>query len=199
MTRLLVDLSAWARSGHSAVEERWGDLVDGDELVCHPVFAIELLHSAIDPEGYQSLRNDLDDGFDWVWPDAETARIAMRLQQRMASAAACGQRVKTADILIAALAVQHQLGVLHYDADYDLIRVHGSEVFESEWLAPKGSIDSASARRNHARTAYRKAFGERMVQFREGTDLEVWPDVIAWMDERLEASGSSVPPPPAVG
>jgi predicted nucleic acid-binding protein len=194
---LLLDLSAWARSGHASVAGRWSELVEGDHVACHPVFAVELLHNAINAEEYQELRNDLDGGFDWVWPDAETTRMAMRLQQRMATAATCGQRVKTPDLLIAALAVQHRLGVLHYDVDYDLIHAHGGEPFESAWLAPKGSLESASAKGRQARTAYRKAFGERMVQFQHDTDLEIWPAVLAWMDERLEAHGLPVPSPPA--
>jgi len=141
---LLIDLSAWARSSHPSARARWKDLVEGDELACHPVFALELLHNGIDAEDYQPLRNDLEAAFDWVWPDDDTARLALRLQQRKATARACAQRVKTADILISALAVQHQLGVLHYDADYDLIRRYGGERFDSRWLAPRGTLEGPS-------------------------------------------------------
>jgi hypothetical protein len=80
---LLIDLSAWARSSHPSARARWKDLVEGDELACHPVFALELLHNSINPEDHQRLRNDLEAAFDWVWPDDDTARLALRLQQRI--------------------------------------------------------------------------------------------------------------------
>jgi len=197
MPRLLIDLSAWARSSHPAVQLRWAELVNGDQLVCHPVFAVELLHNSLTPAHYAQLRRDLDEGFDWLWPDERTAEVAMRLQARMATAAACGQRVKTADLLIAALAVQHGLGVLHYDDDYDLILRNGGETFDSEWLAPKGTLQGESRRSNEIRKAYRKALGERMVQFRDGQDLAIWPGH-RLMDERLRENALPVPPPPSV-
>jgi hypothetical protein len=30
--------------------------------------------------------------------------------------------------------------VLHYDGDYDILAEHTSLVFESEWLAPPGTL-----------------------------------------------------------
>lgn len=82
--RLLLDPSAWARSGHPAARERWRGLIDANRFLCHPIFAVELLHNAINARDYQQLRNDLDQAFDWLWPDRETAEIALRLQQRLA-------------------------------------------------------------------------------------------------------------------
>lgn len=61
----------------------------------------------------------------------------------MATGAPAGQRVKTADLLIAALAVQRGVGVPYYDSDYDVIRHRGGEPFDSEWLAPRGSLETA--------------------------------------------------------
>ncbi len=75
-----------------------------------------------------------------MWPDRETAEIAIRLQQRLATSATAGQRVKTPDLLIAALAVQDSLGVLHYDGDYDILRSRTDLRFESVWLAPRGIL-----------------------------------------------------------
>lgn len=194
--RFVLDLSAWARSGHAAAKDRWRELVADDRLVCHPVFAIELLHNAINPEDYQRIRNDLDEAFDWVMPDEETAALAVRLQQRMATSVACGQRVKTPDILIAALAVQHRMGVLHCDGDYDVIRQRSGEVFESEWLAAPRILDVGAELANSRRRGYRKAFGERMIQFNDDSDLEIWPALIDWMDAQLRDAGRPAPPAP---
>jgi len=175
---------------------RWEALLEADDLLCHPVFAVELLHNAINPPDYRRLREDLETGFAWVWPDGITARIAVEMQQRMATSTPTGHRVKTPDLLIAALAVQLDVGVLHYDADYDVIRDHGGEPFQSEWLAKRGSLAGAQHKATSARRMYSKALGRRMVQLQDETDLEVWPILIAWMDDQLRARGLEIPPPP---
>lgn len=196
MPGLLLDLSAWARSSHPDTRERWSRLVRADELACHPVFAVELLHNSISPQDYHELRRDIDGAFDWVWPSRDTAQLALQLQRRMAESEACGQRVKTADLLIAALAVEHGMGVVHYDKDYDAIREWGGEAFVSEWLAPRGSLEGSAESRKNTRHVYRKAFGERMVELQEDADLDVWPKLIAWLDEQLKARQLPVPPTP---
>jgi predicted nucleic acid-binding protein len=45
------------------------------------------------------------------------------------------------DLLIAAVAGSAELGVLHYDHDYDTIAQHTPLAFPSVWVAPRGSID----------------------------------------------------------
>lgn len=49
-------------------------------------------------------------------------------------------RLPPVDLLIAALADRHELGVLHYDDDYDLIAETTDLRFESVWLAPRGTL-----------------------------------------------------------
>lgn len=44
------------------------------------------------------------------------------------------------DLIIAALADRHDLGILHYDADYDVIRERTDLDFDSVWLAPRGTL-----------------------------------------------------------
>jgi len=44
------------------------------------------------------------------------------------------------DLIIAAIADTAGIGVLHYDAHYDLILEQTDLRFESRWLAPRGSI-----------------------------------------------------------
>lgn len=149
---------------------RWAALLEGDRLLCHPVFAIELLHNAIALADHRRLREDLEQGFDWLWPDRESAEIAVRLQRTMAAGAPTGQRVKTADLLIAALAVRHGVGVLHYDPDYDVISDRGGESFQSEWLAPRGSLEGAATLTVSVRRQYSQAFGRRMVQLQDDAD-----------------------------
>jgi len=196
--KLLIDLSAWARSAHPEATARWAVLVAEDRLIAHPLFAIEMLHNAINPQQYGDLREAINAGFDWVWPDEETARIAVRIQERMASTAPAAQRVKTVDILTAALASQHGLGVLHYDTDYDFIKERGGEPFHNEWLAERGKLDTGAGLKKAARGTYKKAFGERMIQLQDDEDLVVWPELIGWLEEQLSSRGLDLPPPPDV-
>ena len=49
-------------------------------------------------------------------------------------------RLPPVDLLVAALADRHGLGVLHYDRDYDLLAENAGLRFESVWLAPAGSL-----------------------------------------------------------
>jgi predicted nucleic acid-binding protein len=46
--------------------------------------------------------------------------------------------VRFADLLIAATAERHGLGVLHYDQDYDLIAQVTDQ--PTDWVAPRGSL-----------------------------------------------------------
>lgn len=49
-------------------------------------------------------------------------------------------RLPPVDILTAALADHHGLGVLHYDGDYDVLAERTDLDFESVWLAERGSL-----------------------------------------------------------
>jgi hypothetical protein len=44
------------------------------------------------------------------------------------------------DILLAALAHQHDVAVLDYDGDYDRVRQRTRLTFDSVWLALRGSL-----------------------------------------------------------
>jgi predicted nucleic acid-binding protein len=107
--------------------------------VCTP-FRLEARFSARTADDFVSLSEDLD-GFRQALADAETWLLAERAQSELAENPAVSHRVKLADLLVAAIASQHRLGVLHYDADYDLIADHSELDFESVWIAPRGSID----------------------------------------------------------
>ena len=144
---------------------------------------------------FQQLRKDIEDGFDWLRPDHETTEIALGLQQRLATAAVAGQPVRTADILTAALAVQHGVSVLQYDADYDEIAERGGEHFESIWVAHRGSLEDVGERDSNVRRAYRKALGERLVQLQDDADLE-GPALLDWVNQQLRDRG--LEPPPAL-
>lgn len=70
--------------------------------------------------------------------DAEVEGRALVAQAQLARAA--HHRLKLPDLLIASLADRHGIGVLHYDADFDVILEHTSLRYESVWLASRGSL-----------------------------------------------------------
>jgi predicted nucleic acid-binding protein len=49
-------------------------------------------------------------------------------------------RVPPVDLIIAALADSYDLGILHYDHDYEIVSDKTDLRFESVWLMPRGSI-----------------------------------------------------------
>ena len=53
--------------------------------------------------------------------------------------------MKLPDLLVAALADQHGLGVLHYDTDFDTLAGHTTLTFRSRWIAERGSVDEVRA------------------------------------------------------
>jgi predicted nucleic acid-binding protein len=148
---LLLDWSAYARvllahrrggSGRLTADQldTFAAALLADELhVCSP-FRLEARYSARSPNDFGAISAQLD-GFRQARADDETWRLAEHAQARLADAPGVSHRVKLADLLVAAIAHQHGLGILHYDADYDTIAAHGSLSFDSRWIAPRGSID----------------------------------------------------------
>lgn len=61
--------------------------------------------------------------------------MALTAQAELAGAPGI-HRVKPVDLLIASIATTEELGVLHYDHDYDTIVEHTSLLFPSVWVVP---------------------------------------------------------------
>jgi hypothetical protein len=53
-------------------------------------------------------------------------------------------RLPPTDIVIAACAHHAGAGVLHYDRDYDVLAQRTNLSFQSQWLAPAGTLDADS-------------------------------------------------------
>lgn len=133
----LIDNSAWARRHDRLVRERLAGMIEeGDVAVCLP-FLLEAGYSARSGGDHAQLIADLS-----VLPRVEINRdvegLALRAQERLARVG--HHRMAPSDIVIAACAHNAEAGVLHYDRDYDLISDHTELKFESEWLAPPGSL-----------------------------------------------------------
>jgi predicted nucleic acid-binding protein len=74
----------------------------------------------------------------WVVIDEEVERRALDAQGRLARTG--HHRISPADVIIAALADHHELGVLHYDSDFEHILERTGLRFESVWLAERGTL-----------------------------------------------------------
>jgi predicted nucleic acid-binding protein len=138
---LLLDNSAWGRFRHSSLPDtrvrELGDAVqEGRILVCLP-FLLEAGYSARDLREHEEILDELLElprlEIDW-----ETESRAFAAQRQLARVG--HHRLPPVDIVIAALADLHEIGVLHYDRDFDLIAEKTDLRFESVWLAEPGSL-----------------------------------------------------------
>jgi predicted nucleic acid-binding protein len=137
----LIDNSAWARLGHQRLPQSRSDEVAaaieaGQIVICLP-FLLEAGYSARAAGDHRELIDELR-ALPWAPIDAGVERRAIEAQRQLARTG--HHRLPPVDILLAALADHHQLGILHYDRDYDLIAERTGLRFASEWLAEPGAL-----------------------------------------------------------
>jgi predicted nucleic acid-binding protein len=114
--RLVVDTSAWVRQRDPGVVERWkATLAAGLVAVC-PVAALEILASARDEEGFETLERALA-----ALPQAPVTTTVCAAALGAARELRGSRRLPAADYLIAAAAAERGFGVLHLDAHYDTL------------------------------------------------------------------------------
>ncbi len=140
---LLLDNSVWARllGGRLSGPERKtfeAALAAGELWTCPPTL-LEMRYSARDSKGFALTAERLD-ALEHAPLNAEAAAAAVTAQAELAAVPGISHRVKPVDLLIASIAATQELGVLHYDHDYDTIERHTALTFESVWVAPRGSI-----------------------------------------------------------
>lgn len=140
-TLLLLDNSAWARLADPALgDDRVTEIADAFEAgrvaTCLP-FLLEAGYSARNARDHDELLAEL-----LALPrfsiDEDVERRALEAQRQLARVG--HHRLPPVDLLVAALADCHGLGVLHYDRDYDLVAEKTDLDFESVWLAPVGTL-----------------------------------------------------------
>jgi predicted nucleic acid-binding protein len=109
----------------------------GEIAVCLP-FLLEAGYTARSGDDHATLLTDLA-LLPRVNIDSEVELLSMRAQGELAAVG--HHRLPPTDIVIAACAHRAGHAVLHYDRDYDLIAEHTTLEFESDWMAPAGSLD----------------------------------------------------------
>jgi predicted nucleic acid-binding protein len=138
---LLLDNSAWSRLLAGSVPKERADglaqlMRERQIATCLP-FLLEAGYSARSAADRERLMTRLVH-LPRVMVDESIERLALRAQGKLALVG--HHRVPPADLVIATCAHQAGAGVLHYDRDYDLIAQHTDLRFESQWLAPAGSL-----------------------------------------------------------
>lgn len=140
---VLLDMSAWARvllgRLNAADQARFEDSARaGEVLVCEP-FLLEALYSARDGRDYKRLASILT-ALPQPSSGPATLRLALQAQAELAQTPGVSHRVKPVDLLLAAVAHDNSLGVLHYDHDYDTIARHSTLRVRSVWIAGRGTL-----------------------------------------------------------
>ena len=138
---LLLDNSAWSRLLEGVVpDERAKEIAEWfrrrELAVCLP-FTLEAGYSARSAADHTALM-DRFDKLPRIEIDSEVERISLQAQRELAAIG--HHRLAPMDVMIAACAHRAEAGVLHYDRDYDILAEKTSLVFESEWLAPSGTL-----------------------------------------------------------
>lgn len=138
---LLLDNSAWARLEHPSLPQWRADevaawLERGELVVCLP-FLLEAGYSARSGADHAGLIGDLL-ALPRVHIDEQVEQRALDAQRQLARVG--HHRMPPVDLIMAALADAHELRILHYDNDYDLLREKTTLRYESVWLAERGTL-----------------------------------------------------------
>ena len=138
---LLLDNSAWARLASPRLGGDRAETVAGwmskQQLATSLPFLLEAGYSARSGAERTAMMSDLG-RLPRVEIDREVEAMALEAQRELADIG--HHRLAPADVIVAACAHVAGMGVLHYDSDYDLLAAHTGLVFESQWLAPAGSL-----------------------------------------------------------
>jgi predicted nucleic acid-binding protein len=127
--QLIADTSAHHRAGDRRVCDQWIAAYEQGLLLTCLVVRFELLYSARNAEEFDDIDANLADLRD-VPITASVQRAALGAMRELAHRGR--HRVKLSDLLIAAAAQEAGVGVLHCDADFDLLASTLS--LESWWL-----------------------------------------------------------------
>jgi len=132
---LLADKSAWERAGDRRVREAWTQaLVAGRIVTCLPI-RYALLFSTWDADGFVALEGHLAALRD-IAVTASVQRAAMAAHRELAALGPLHHRVPLPDLLVAAVAQEHGLVVVHEDRRFELLQRVMS--FAAHRLLPSG-------------------------------------------------------------
>lgn len=131
----LVDKSAFQQQRHSAAaDEMLRALASENGLATCEIVALELLYSARSSADYEQRWADLQT---LPWLHVTEAVMGRALSTQRLLAARGQHRRPIPDLVIAAAAAEHDMTVLHYDHDFDLIAAVTRQ--PTRWILPPGT------------------------------------------------------------
>lgn len=133
----LADKSALARLTHEPVARRLGPMIEAGLVGTCGIIELEVRYSARSHPEYETISHDRTLGYEWFPMPDDIWDRALEVQRALSGRAAL-RAVKFPDLLIAATAERHDLTVVHYDRDYDLIATITNQ--PTEWVVPPGSL-----------------------------------------------------------
>jgi predicted nucleic acid-binding protein len=136
--RYLVDKSALARWDEPTVAAVLDPALTAGLLWTCPPVELEVLYSAQSPAEYAAAARDRAATYSHAALQPEIGVVALELQAALAVAGTL-RAVGPIDLLIAAVAVHHDLTVLHYDGDYELLSDADGRV-QQRWVVPRGAV-----------------------------------------------------------
>lgn len=112
----VLDKSAAVRKHDPAVSTQLAEITEA--LYVCPVGELEQLYSARSARDYDAQRTDLHDSYEIVVAPPDIFERALRLQRDLAHHHGMWHRIPIPDLLIAEIALYHDLGVVHVDGDF---------------------------------------------------------------------------------
>lgn len=138
IARYVVDTSAAARMRSPQVATRLAPLIEAGLVATTAQLDAEALYSARNPVDYEQLWADRRLAYEYLPTEDEHWQTALTAQRKLA-ADGRHRAVGMADLLIAVLAIAHDVTLIHYDSDFDI----ASDVLplQHRWVVERGSID----------------------------------------------------------
>ena len=134
--KYLVDTSVIKRVVHPDVRAAIEPLAKSRQLARPRICDLEVGFSARSAREWDRLINALG-SFDAIETTAAHVRRALQVQRILAQRSQRGRKIP--DLLVAAAAEEHELVVLHYDRDFDLISSATGQ--PCAWVVPAGTVD----------------------------------------------------------
>ncbi|POX84211.1 VapC toxin family PIN domain ribonuclease [Mycobacterium kansasii] len=137
IARHLIDTSAAARMTHPEVAARLAPLIEAGLVATTAQLDAEALYSARNPADYEQLWSDRRAAYEYLPTNDEHWQTALGAQRKLASTGR-HRAVGMADLLIATLAADHDMTLIHYDADFEI----AAEVlpFRHQWVLERDTI-----------------------------------------------------------
>ena len=137
VARYLADKSALVRLHHPQVAAVLAPLIEAGLVATCPMIEFEMLWSTRSAQEFAEVRADRSLGYEWLPIEDVDWRRAIDVMAELWSSGR-PRSVPLPDLLIAATAERHQVSVLHYDADFDVIASITAQPVD--WVVPAGTV-----------------------------------------------------------